>query len=161
MKVVGIDLAGKPENPTGFCVLEADGEVKTEIKILKEDSEIIAAAEDAKPDCIAIDAPFWIPQTGFWRRSEELLMKRGFKVVSPKLPSMQILAFRAKGIVESLRKKGFIVIEVSASATEKILQASREPKSNEHEYEALLCALTAKFYLDRKFDDLEGIIIPR
>lgn len=161
MKVVGIDLAGKPENPTGFCVLEADREVKTEIKILKDDSEIIKAVEDAKPDCVAMDAPFWVPATGFWRRSEELLMKRGFKTVSPKLPSMQVLALRAKGIVQTLREKGFHVIEVSASATEKVLQASREPKSNEHEYEALLCALTAKFFLDKKFEDLEGIIIPR
>lgn len=161
MRVIGIDLAGKPENPTGFCVLEADGEVKTEIKVLKEDSEIIKAIEDAKPDCVAIDAPFWIPQTGFWRRGEELLMKRGFKPVSPKLPSMQVLALRAKGIVENLRKRSLRVIEVSSAATEKILQVSREPKSNEHEYEALLCALTAKFYLDRKFEDLEGIIIPR
>lgn len=161
MKVVGIDLAGKPENPTGFCVLEADGEVKTEIKVLKEDSEIIKAVEDAKPDCIAMDAPFWIPPSGFWRRSEELLIKRGFRPVSPRLPSMQMLALRAKGIVQTLRERGFHVIETSASATEKILQASREPKSNEHEYEALLCALAAKFYLDRKFDDLEGVIIPR
>ncbi len=161
MKVVGIDLAGKPENPTGFCVLEADGEIKTEIKVLKEDSEIIKETEDAKPDCVAMDAPFWIPPSGFWRRSEELLIKRGFRPVSPRLPSMQMLALRAKGIVENLRKKGFRVIEVSASVTEKILQVSREPKSNEHEYEALLCALTAKFYLDKKFDDLEGIIIPR
>jgi uncharacterized protein len=161
MRVVGIDLAGKQENPTGFCVLEADGEVKTEIKILKDDSEIIKAVEDARPDCVAVDAPFWIPPSGFWRRSEELLIKRGFRPVSPRLPSMQMLALRAKGIVESLRKNGFHVIEVSASVTEKILQVSREPKSNEHEYEALLCALTAKFYLDKKFDDLEGIIIPR
>lgn len=161
MKVVGVDLAGKPENPTGFCILEADGEVKTEIKVLKEDSEIIKAIEDAKPDCVAIDAPFWTPASGFWRRSEELLIKRGFKPVSPKLPSMQVLALRAKGIVENLRKSSFRVIEVSSAATEKILQASREPKSNEHEYEALLCALTAKFYLDKKFEDLEGIIIPR
>lgn len=161
MRVIGIDLAGKPENPTGFCVLEADGEVKTEIKILKDDSEIIKAVEDAKPDCVAMDAPFWIPPSGFWRRGEELLIKRGFRPVSPRLPSMQVLALRAKGIVQTLREKGFHVIEVSASATEKVLQASREPKSNEHEYEALLCALTAKFYLDRKFDDLEGIIIPR
>ncbi len=161
MKVIGIDLAGKPENPTGFCILEADGEVKTEIRILKEDSEILKAIEEARPDCIAIDAPFWTPASGFWRRSEELLMKRGFKPVSPKLPSMQVLALRAKGIVQALRAKGFRVIEASAFATEKILQVSREPKGNEHEYEALLCALTAKFYLDKKFEDLEGIIIPR
>lgn len=161
MRVIGIDLAGKPENPTGFCLLETNGELRTEIKLLKDDSEIMKAIEEAKPDCVAIDAPFWIPSYGFWRKNEELLIKRGFRPLSPRLPSMQVLALRAKRIVQTLREKGFRVIEVFPSATEKILQLSREPNSNEHEYDALLCALTAKFYLEKKFEDLEGIIIPK
>lgn len=61
MKVVGIDLAGKSENPTGFCLLTDEG---SQAKLLFSDTEILREIEDTKPDCIAIDAPFWLPQSG-------------------------------------------------------------------------------------------------
>ena len=37
MKVVGIDLAGKPKNPTGFCVLTDNF---TETKLVYSDEDI-------------------------------------------------------------------------------------------------------------------------
>ncbi|MEM7820274.1 MAG: DUF429 domain-containing protein, partial [Candidatus Aenigmatarchaeota archaeon] len=72
MRIVGIDLAGKPENDTGFCLLSDNG---AETKLLHTDTEILAAVEAAKPDIIAIDAPFWLPK-GNWRPAEEMLMRR-------------------------------------------------------------------------------------
>jgi hypothetical protein len=62
--VMGIDLAGKFENPTGFCSMTEEG---TETKLLFTDEEIIDEVNIIKPECIAIDAPFWLPTRGAWR----------------------------------------------------------------------------------------------
>lgn len=162
MRVIGVDLAGKPENPTGFCILSDTG---AETKLLYSDSEIMKEIESIKPECIAIDAPFWFTKIGTkvmpWRPCDELLIKLGFHPISPALPTMQILTMRAASMIRVLREKGFKVIEVFPRATEKILGLSKEPRKNEHEYDALLCALTAKAYLERKYEDLSGIVIPK
>lgn len=158
MKVVGIDLAGKFENPTGFCSMTDSG---TETKLLFSDEEIINEIEIIKPDCIAVDAPFWLPNRGVWRTGEEKLLRRGFQPLSPLLPTMRLLALRASRLVKALREKGYRVIEVFSSASEKIFGLSKEPRKNKDEYDALLCALTAKAYLEGNYEDLDGIIIPR
>ncbi len=158
MKVAGIDLAGKEKNPTGFCIL-TENETKT--KILFSDDEILKEIEKERPDCIAIDAPFWLPKVGVWRPCDVKLLKRGFRPLSPMLPTMKLLTLRALKLVRILVKKGYKVIEVFPRATEKILGLSKEPRKNEHEYDALLCALTAKAYLKGDYEDLDGIIIPK
>jgi len=156
--VVGLDLAGKPENPTGFCVLTESG---SETKILYKDFEILDEIDRIKPDLIAIDAPFWIPKFGAWRPSEEKLLKRGFQPISTRIPSMQLLAVRARNLVKQLRIKNYKVIEVFANASERILGLTKEARKNEDEYDALICALTGKAYLEGKYEDLDGIIIPK
>lgn len=158
MKVVGIDLAGKVENPTGFCLLTEEG---SQTKLLFTDTEILKEVEDAKPECIAIDAPFWMPVSGAWRPSEEKLLKRGFQPISPLFPTMRILVLRASHLVKVLKERGYNVIEVFANASEKVLGLSKETRKNKDEYDALICALTAKAYLERNYEDLDGIIIPR
>lgn len=158
MKVVGIDLAGKVENPTGFCLLDENG---SQTKLLFSDAEILREIEDAKPDCIAVDAPFWLPRTGIWRTADEKLLKRGFQPVSPAFPTMRILVLRASQLVKVLNEKGYKAIEVFSKASEKVLGISKEPRKNQDEYDALLCALTAKAYLEGKYEDLDGIIIPK
>jgi hypothetical protein len=158
MRVVGIDLAGKSENPTGFCSLTESG---TETKLLHTDIEIINEVDMIKPDCIAVDAPFWLPRIGAWRPCDENLLRRGFRPISPLLPTMRMLTLRASRLVKTLRERGYRVIEVFSSASEKILGLSKEPRKNKDEYDALLCALTAKAYLEGNYEDLDGIIIPR
>ncbi len=158
MKVVGIDLAGKAENPTGFCVLTEAG---AETKLLHTDAEILSEIENTKPDCIAIDAPLWLPRFGAWRPSEEKLLKEGFRPLSSLLPTMKTLSLRASHLAKVLRERKYNVIEVFSSATEKILNVSKEPRKNEDEYEALLCALTAKHYLEGRYRDVDGIILPK
>lgn len=158
MRVVGIDLAGKPENPTGFCSLTDSG---TETKVLYTDTDIINEIDKIKPDCIAIDAPFWLPRTGIWRSSDEKLLRRGFQPISPVFPTMRLLVIRASHLVKVLRERGYKIIEVFSSASEKVLGLSKEPRKNQDEYDALLCALTAKAYLEGKYEDLDGTIIPR
>jgi predicted nuclease with RNAse H fold len=158
MRVTGIDLAGKAENPTGFCLLDENG---SQTKLLFSDMEILREIETVKPECIAIDAPFWLPQGGIWRTSEEKLLKRGFQPISPVFPTMRLLVLRASHLVKVLKERDYKVIEVFANASEKVLGLSKEPRKNKDEYDALLCALTAKAYLEGKYEDLDGIIIPR
>ncbi len=162
MRVVGIDLAAKPENSTGFCILD---EKSSQTKVLHSNEDILAEVEKERPECIAIDAPFWLPKSGAklmpWRPSEQLLIKRGFRPISPMLPTMQMLTMRASFLVKTLRDKGFNVIEVFSKASEQILGLSKEARKNEHEYDALICALTAKAFLEGNYEDLEGIIIPK
>ncbi len=157
--VVGIDLAGKEENPTGFCVLRASG-AKT--KKVFTDEEILQEIRKLKPQVVAIDAPLWLPKPGVaWRIGEILLMQRGFRPLSLLLPSMRMLALRAKNLAREIRKMGIEVIEVFAGASEKILGLKKERGKSKDEYDALLCALTAKAYVEGKYEDLGGIIVPK
>lgn len=155
MKIIGIDLAGKDKNPTGFCVMT---DAKTDVRLLKTNEEIIRAVEEVEPDVVAIDAPFSFPKEGHYRDSDEKLQQEGFKPLSPVFPGMRPLVERAIKIVPELRKN-YRVIEVFTGASEKIL-GLEEKKSDE--YDALLCALTGKYYYQGKFRTVgkEEIIVP-
>ena len=167
MRAIGIDLAGRSENPSGFCVLiEENGNNSTDTKLLYSDEEMIVEIEKVKPNCIAIDAPFWLPRgagglVAMWRNSEQLLIKRGFRPLSPALPTMQELSERARRLVANLRAKGYEVVETFPRAAEIILGLSKEPRKNQDEYDALLCALVAKCYLEKNFENLDGVVVPK
>jgi len=56
--VVGLDLAGSPKRPTGYCLLRGwDAETSD----LFSDAAIMAAVRRAAPDLVAIDAPLNLP----------------------------------------------------------------------------------------------------
>ncbi|MFH1106111.1 MAG: DUF429 domain-containing protein [Candidatus Aenigmatarchaeota archaeon] len=157
MIVIGIDLAGKDKNPTGVCAL---GD-KSETKALFSDSDIIAEVLRVKPDLVALDAPLSFPASGYYRQCEDLLAQRGFKPLSPMFPYMRILVERGIKLKNEFEKSGIKVIEVYPKASESILGLNKTEHANEHEYEALVCALTGKSYLDGKYEDLSGIIVPK
>lgn len=159
MKVIGIDPAGKPENPTGFCILTEKG---SKAKTIFSDREILKEIEKTRPDIIAIDAPFSFPEGSYYREGDIKLRERGFPCLSPMFPGMKPLVRRAIKLVGILRER-YRVIEVFPRATEKILGLEKERKANPHHYDALLCALTGKYYLRGEFESLgrEGIIIPK
>lgn len=159
IRVAGIDLAGKSENPTGLCFISSAG-VRT--KRVFTDAEILREITNFKPRVVAIDAPLWLPPANVaWRLCEVLLMKRGFRPLSLLFPSMRLLAMRAKRIANEIRKMNIEVIEVFAAASEKILGLKKQRGRNKDEYDALLCALTAKAYMEGNYEDLGGIIIPK
>jgi predicted nuclease with RNAse H fold len=158
MIIVGLDLAGKPENPSGFCVMTEEG-VKT--TRLHSDNEILREIEKARPDLICVDAPLSFPEEGYWRQGEREMEKEGFRPLSPKFPGMQPLVKRAMVLVAVLRRK-YQVIEVFPRATEKVLGTSRSRSADPDEYDAMLCALTGKYYLQKNFRAFgpERIIVP-
>ncbi len=161
MKIIGLDLAGKDKNPTGFCLLTETG---SKTKVLYKDEEILKEIDFIKPDLICIDAPFGFPKSGYWRNGDKALLQQGFKPLSPIFPGMKFLVNRAIKIVSILKNKKYKVIEVFPRATEKILGLKQAENTNEHEYDALLCALTGKYYLEGNYKVLGKefkIIVPK
>lgn len=162
MRAVGIDLAGLEKNPSGFCILEFNEKTKTNVELLFTTKEILEKTVELRPNVVAIDAPLSFPKKGYFRDSDIELRRRGFRPLSPLFPSMKLLTNRGILIKSQLNKRGIKVIEVFPRATESILGLKKEPRINEHMYDALLCALTGKFYLQNKYELVGGeIVIPK
>ncbi len=158
MKVIGLDPAGKDSNPTGLCVLTDYG---SHTEVLYGDREILDRIKEQEPDLVAIDGPFGFPDKGYYRECDKALIERGFKPLSPKFPGMKFLVDRTMGLMKELNKEGIECIEMFPRATEKILGLSPKEGTNEHHYDALLAALTAKYYLKGEYEDLSGIVVPK
>ncbi|HDM67013.1 MAG TPA: DUF429 domain-containing protein [Thermoplasmatales archaeon] len=170
MTVIGIDLAGKPCNPTGLCAKQGDKKI---FKTVYLEEEIISFITEFKPIVIAIDAPIMKGEVRV-RLADKLLRRYG--ALPPTLESMRQLTIRGSRLAESLSRE-YRVIEVFPTATAKILKVYRsnyrETASllgvkvrNKHELDAYLCCLTAEYYLRgevEKIGDEEGgwIFIPK
>lgn len=161
MKIIGLDLAGKSENPTGFCLITFNEKTETKTKVFYSNKEILEEIDKINPDLIAIDAPFEFPEEGYFRKSDILLKQKGFKPLSPRFPGMRYLVNRVKKLIKKFRTKNYKTIEVFPKASEKILGLEKNENANEHEYDALLCALTGKYYKEGEYENLDGIIIPK
>jgi len=181
--IIGIDLAGKPENPTGWASWKSK-EVKT--SLIYTDNEILEGITHNKPEIIAIDAPFSLPKRGILRRADKEMIKRGYRVFPPSLPAMRKLTTRAIKLNRLIAEKGYKTIEVHPTSTCKALnmpskdwgkiQAALTQIGLEgdlkvrtltpHEIDSAIAALTAYLYIKSRTevlgDDEEGrIIIPK
>ena len=181
--IIGIDLAGKPENPTGWATWE-NKTVKT--TLLYMDNQILEAITQNKPEIIAVDAPFSLPKSGILRKADREMVKHGYRVFPPRLPAMKILTMRAIKLNRLIAEKGFKTIEVHPTSTCKAL--SIPPKDwgkaqtaltqiglegdlkvrtlTPHEIDAVIAVLTAYLYMRNQTealgDEEEGyIIIPK
>ncbi|MEM5870644.1 MAG: hypothetical protein QW758_01675 [Candidatus Aenigmatarchaeota archaeon] len=162
-KIVGIDLAGKEKNPSGYCLLEINDLEERVLKVLLlySDDEIIGEIEKDNPILICVDAPLSFPSKGYFRDSDLALISLGFRPLSPMLPGMKTLAERAIKLKSILEARGYKVIEVFPRATERILNLKKERRVNKDKYDAFLCAITGKYYLKNRFEILENeIVIP-
>jgi len=164
--IAGVDLAAKPKNPTGICLLKSRNNYK--LLTLYEDEEIIDAINENKVEIVAIDAP--LMKEIRIREADRILKKYG--AMPPTLPSMRMLTTRAIKIIERLDA---ITIEVFPTASAKILgiydkdyrkmaeKLNIEP-SNKHELDAYLAAYTGYLYkkgLTIEVGNKEKIIIPK
>jgi len=159
MKVVGIDLAGKEENPTGFCVL---GEGGAETEILRSDEEIVDRIEEVGPNLIAVDAPLDFPEKGMYRKSDLELKRKGFDALSPNFPGMKMLVKRARDLLNKVDGLDLDpeIIEVFPEATEETLGLKPSEDADEDEFDALLCAITGEKYLKGECKNLYGVVVP-
>lgn len=191
MLVVGLDLAGIETRPSGFCILK---EMKVETKLLYSDEEIIQKIERLKPRIIAIDAPLSLPPGRksieernkiHLRECDKELLKRGIKFFPITLGPMRKLTERGIKLKKILEDRGFKVIEVYPGGAQDVWNIPRKQRGlkklmnglkkigikglekdmNDHELDAVTCALVGKCYLDKKTEILgtidNGIVMPK
>jgi predicted nuclease with RNAse H fold len=181
--IIGIDLAGKPKNPTGWALWKNK---KVETSLVHTDKEILEGLTQSKPTIIAIDAPFSLPKKGILRIADREMIRRGYPVFPPYLPAMKTLTLRAMKLNKLIAKKGYKTIEVHPTSTRKALniplkdwrkiQTTLETIGLEgdlklralksHEIDAVTAALTAYLYTKNQAEAIgdgeEGyIIIPK
>lgn len=169
LKVLGIDLAGKEQNPTGICRLQKD---MVECSIIYSNKEIRKVSNDFKPSIIAVDAPLMDGEPRV-RKADQVLKTYG--ALPPSMPGMKRLTQRASTLAEYLDRR-YKVIEVFPTATAKILGVYHKDYrktatcldvdvENKHEVDAYLCALTAQLFLQGntfEVGDEEGtIVVPK
>lgn len=166
---VGLDLAGSEKQVTGICLLSDDN---CSVSSVHTDREIINTLEEHGDSirCICIDAPLSYHGEAFRDGDREL--RKHCPILPLTFKGMQMLSNRGMHLAEKLRKYGE-VIEVYPHASKKFLhiKGAEELRSfgleiqagNEHEFDAAICALTAKFYCNDRyiaFGVRDKIIVP-
>ncbi len=119
LHLVGIDLAGKPERPSGWALLKG---LMVTVKELYTDDEILFKTLEAKPDLVAIDAPLTLPERGVLRKADREMQRHGYPVLPPLFSAMKELTLRAIRLTEALRREQVEVIEVHPASSRKALQ---------------------------------------
>ena len=174
MLTLGVDLAGSEKRPTGLCLLSQDMECR--VWVVYGDEEIIKAAEESRPDVIAIDAPMYLPRGRrslherggpHFRECDLELRRMGIRFFPITLGPMRMLTERGMRLRKTLEGRGFRVIEVFPGATQDILGLPRKQHSlaglvrglrrlglrcvnsstTGDEADAVTCALTGLLYL--------------
>lgn len=180
-KVVGIDLAGVENRPTGWALLQGS-HVKT--LTFYSDKEILRKTLEVYPLIVAIDAPLTLPRNGKMRLADKEVRKLGCTVLPPLFPGMKKLTLRGARLASKMREKNLEVIEVHPTSSRKLLGLPitkdvekiryglfklglkgdiKKDKLTIHELDAIVAALTAKLHLCGETvkvgDEKEGYII--
>ncbi|MEM3640829.1 MAG: DUF429 domain-containing protein [Candidatus Bathyarchaeia archaeon] len=181
--IIGIDLAGKSENPTGWALWKNK---IVETSLIYKDKEVLEGVIRGKPAIIAIDAPFNLPKEGILRKADKEMIKKGYRVFPPGLQAMRKLTERAMQLNKLITEKGYKTIEVHPTSTRKALSMPlkdwkriqtilediglggtlKTRTLSSHELDAVTAALTAHLYIQNKTeaigDEEEGyIVVPK
>jgi uncharacterized protein len=182
MKILGIDLTGKEENPSGICSLD---ENKMNLFTIYTDKDILKCINEMKPSLIVIDAPLSLPKGrcclekeckcadgGHFRQAEREIRKYG-RVLPLTFLGMKMLTMRGVKISSKI-KKNYDVIETHPRTSQNILGFKDLLSSlrqffkitniaSEHELDAGILALTGWLHKNNCSIELgdpdEGIII--
>jgi len=141
LTVVGIDLTGSEQRPTGWCCLEGK-DVTT--RLVSTDDEIVERTLAAEPDIVSIDSPLSLPR-GFrlnaqgniagegdiMRFCERVLKKRGVNAYPALIPSMQKLTARGIRMANVFRSHGIPTIESYPGAAQDVMNIPRKRASLE------------------------------
>ena len=140
--VVGIDLTGSENRPSGWCLLNGK---TAATHLLRTNEKIIADTVAARADVVSIDSPLSLPrgrtsvedtdpgrvEHGIMRYCERVLKQRGVNVYPALIPSMQRLTARGIELAKVLREHGIPVIESYPGAAQDILNIPRKRASLE------------------------------
>ena len=187
---LGIDLAGSPRRPTGMASINEKLRCRTWLRYL--DEEILADVEEIEPTAIAVDAPLSLPHgrknlekpsPPHFRQCDLELRRRGIKFFPITIGPMRALTARGIQLSQTLRSKGYTVLETYPGGAQDILGLPRKQKSIPHlikglrrlgvkglsenmsgdEADAATCALTAYMWWRGMCEELgnpeEGVII--
>jgi hypothetical protein len=176
MKIIGIDLAGRPTNPSGFAMLSGRT-FKTQL--VHSDRQIIDLCTQERPTIVPIDAPLALPARGNLRKADISLIKRGLRVFPPTFAGMRSLTERGICLAKKLRARKIRVIEIHPRTSGVILFKTANRKlwitklkkmgfrfkggNSRHEMDAALAALTGLFHICGKTEEIgdlrEGTIV--
>ena len=176
MKLLGLDLAGLPTNPTGYAPLSRK---RIRTGLVYSDAEILELCERERPELTALDAPLSFPRRGGLRHADRELIRRGYRVFPPKFGGMKKLTARAIKLAQKLKASGFKVIEIHPRTSGIILfnTPSRQKwlfelqkkgwdlssRLSKHEADAVLAVYTAWLHSRGKTEEVgnkrEGTII--
>jgi uncharacterized protein len=178
IRILGLDLAGSPRRPTGFCVLSGR---RVQVGHLYGDEGILATVATAAPQLIAIDAPLALPagrcclrdtcvcaRTTHFRVSDYELRRLGIRFFPITLGPMRQLTQRGMQLKVTLEARGIPVIETYPGAAQDIWGIPRQRdvpglrrglsrfrlsgldrmERSPHVLDAVTCALVGKLYLD-------------
>jgi len=178
VKVVGIDLAGSENRPTGFCAMTEKLVVKT--NIVYKDCEIIDLIKSTMPRVAAIDAPLSLPrgrtslearEPYHLRECDRELMKMRIRFFPITLGPMRKLTERGMRLKPIIEQLGVEVIEVYPGGAQDVLRIPRKHVSLEgllrglrrlgikglrrdmsgDELDAVTCALVGYLYLKGEY----------
>lgn len=176
MTIIGLDLAGVESRPTGLCLLK---QWKAETALVCTNEDILEKVEASKPKLVAIDAPLSLPSgrksieqrtNVHLRECDKELLRRGIKFFPITLGPMRKLTTRGIHLRRALENRHLRVIEVYPGGAQDVLGIPRKQQGlkmlraglekmgikglnnrmNDHELDAVTCALVGKLFLERK-----------
>ncbi len=177
---MGIDLAGNEKGITGICTLNlksSGGLLMESLTSVRKDEEILGIVMEKKPSVIGIDAPLSSSHGKPFRDCDTELRKY-CRVLPLTFYGMRVLMERGIKLSKAIKEEtSSECIEVYPYASRKFLSIEREDDiknfflhhekidiGNKHEFDAILCALTASFFIKGKYKAFEGnegkIIVP-
>ncbi|MEM2848687.1 MAG: DUF429 domain-containing protein [Candidatus Bathyarchaeia archaeon] len=136
MVVLGLDLAGVENRPTGFCILQDD--LAAETGHIYTEEEIMRLILTYKPSVTAIDAPLFLPKDRssledrsgpHLRKCDRILLNSGIRFFPITLGPMRKLTSRGMSLKNRLNAVGLEAIEVYPGGAQDVLGISRG-KSN-------------------------------
>jgi predicted nuclease with RNAse H fold len=191
MSIVGLDLAGVANRPTGLCILEG---MKAQTFLVFEDKEMLKKIERMRPEIVAIDAPLSLPAgrksieqrtNVHLRECDKELLQRGIRFFPVTLGPMRRLTERGIGLRKTLENKHFRVIEVYPGGAQDVLGIPRKQQGlerlrtglekagvrglnnrmSDHELDAATCALVGKLFFEGKSvtygTSVQAIVMPK
>ncbi|RLG50185.1 MAG: DUF429 domain-containing protein [Thermoproteota archaeon] len=165
-RVVGLDLAGSENRPTGLCFLRNR---KVITKLAYGDGEILEEIVSFNPSVVAIDAPLSLPagknlnSQYCIRKCDEELRKFGIRFFPINFAGMRKLTERGIRLKKILEEKGIEAIETYPGAFYDLMGLPRPKKRRV--VGQVLRALTKKFNLEVEgvrerlsFHELDSIV---
>jgi predicted nuclease with RNAse H fold len=146
MTFIGIDLAGSPKRPTGFCVTNSKKRVKC--RILYTDKEILEAVKKTAAKIVAIDAPLALPKgrhcleehcrgRAHFRACDRVLSRMRIKYFPITIGPMRMLTARGIILAKHLDQLGVESIETFPGGAQDILGIPRKQNGLEALQQAL------------------------